>query len=365
MAVGPIGEISVSGHAVSNDVPALVGTPDPCRPSPNQVLAFVTRLSSDGMTAGPTQLVQGAPDCLHSSCASIFYNDYPNYPSFGPLVLNANGTALFAGTGGTLAAIDFSSSSRLSCVVDPADYVQLSTVAPGQLLALFGTDLAPGAPFIPAAGVAASSSTLGVFFNGIPAPILYTGAQQINVQVPFEIAGQSTVQMQVIDQQTTLPLSETLTLGVVARQPAVYLSAGVSESLFPANTLCGGVMTPGLAAAALNADGTVNDCTNPAAAGSVVTIFADGLGPVVPALATGAIAAAPAVALTPAVVAASPADGSIIPSSTLSVPGAITGAVQVQLKLPASLSAGPFGVATALDGTPLREQSIFVWARPE
>jgi uncharacterized protein (TIGR03437 family) len=363
MAVGPTGEIFVSGHADSSDLPALAGTPDACRPSANQVLGFVTRLAPDGTTAGPTQLVQGAPDCLYFSCGAIFYDDYPNYPARGPLALGPNGTVLFAGSNGTLASIDFSARSRLSCVVDPADSVQLSTVAPGQLLSLFGTDLAPATAFLPPGGVAASSSTFGVFFNGIPAPILYSAAQQINVQVPYEIAGQSTVQMKVIDQQTTLPLSETLTLGVVQRQPAVFLTPAASGSLFPGYTVCGGAMALGVAAVALNADGTLNDCGNPATAGSTVTVFLNGLDPVTPPLATGAIAAAPPVPLTPGVVASdpllSPGD-----SSTLSVPGSITGVAQLRLQLPQGLRPGPYSVAVLLDGTLLRERLIVVWTRP-
>src|ERR1035441_4507873 len=180
MAVGPTGDIYVSGHAESSDLPALAGTPDACDPSATQMLAFVTRLASDGATAGPTHLVQNAPDCLYFSCGDILYDDYPNYLAHGPLVLTSNGTALFAGTNGTLASVDFSSSSRLSCLVDPADYAQLGSVSPGQLLSLFGTDLAPATPFIPPTGVADSTATFGVFFNGIPAPILYSGEQQIN-----------------------------------------------------------------------------------------------------------------------------------------------------------------------------------------
>jgi len=364
MAVAPTGEVYASGHSGSSDLPALADTPDACHPFPSQVLAFITRLASDGTTAGPTQLVQNAPDCLYFSCGSILYDDYPNYIAYGPLVLTPNGTALFAGTGGTLASIDFSSGSRLSCLVDPADYAQLSTVSPGQLLALIGTDLAPSTPFIPPAGVAASTTTFGVFFNGIPAPILYSAAQQINVQVPFEIAGQSTVQMQVIDRQTTLPLSETVTLGVVARQPAIYLSPAAIGTLYPESTLCGGVFAFGPAALAVNADGTLNECSNPAAAGSVVTVFVDGLGPVTPALATGAIAAAPPIPLTPGF-AGFNGDESPVPVSTLSLPGAITGVSQVQFQLPQGLSAGPYAFGPTLNGAPLRERFVVVWARPD
>jgi uncharacterized protein (TIGR03437 family) len=119
-------------------------------------------------------------------------------------------------------------------------------------------------------------------------------------------------------------------------------------------------MAPGAAAVALNADGTLNDCGNPAMAGSVVTLFVNGLGPVTPALATGAIAAAPPVALSPGrlVVAGS------VGSTTLSLPGAITGVAQWQLELPPDSPAGPYAVAPLLDGMALREPAILVWTRP-
>jgi uncharacterized protein (TIGR03437 family) len=363
MAVAPTGDILVSGKAVSRDLPALAGTPDGCLPSANQQLGFVTRLAPDGATAGPSQLVQDAPDCLYFSCTILLYDVVPNYPTGWPMALRSDGTALVAGTNGTLASVDFSSGRRLGCVVDPADYVQLSTVAPGQLLTLFGTDLAPATPFIPSSGVAASSAGFGVFFNGIPAPILYSAARQINVQVPYEIAGQTTVQMQMIDQQTPLPVAESLTLGVADRQPSVFLTPAASGSLFPGYTVCNGVMAFGAAAVALNADGTLNDCSNPALAGSVVTVFLDGLGPVTPGLTTGAIAPAPPVPLAPGVTVLDPNLQPVV-STTLSLPGSITGAAQIQLQLPKSLSPGPYAVTPTLAGTPLRERLIVVWTRP-
>ena len=205
-----------------------------------------------------------------------------------------------------------------ACVVDPADDVQIHTVAPGQLLSLFGNDLAPSTSPSPTSGVVPSTSTFGVYFNDIPAPILYSSAQQINLQVPFEIAGQSTVQMQVVDRQTPLHLSETYTLGVVQRQPAIYLTPATIASRINSYTECGGATVFGVAAAALNADGTINDCTNPAPAGSMVTLFVNGLGPVTPALTTGAIDPAPPATLTPGIDIATTSVA--LPSATLTVP---------------------------------------------
>ncbi len=362
MAVAPNGGIYVSGRAGSRDLPALAGTPDGCRPFPNQELGFVAGLAPDGTAAGPAQLVEGAPDCLYLSCPVL--SDFPSYQASWPLALRPDGSAAVAGTNGTVALINFSAASRVACAVDPADYAQLSTVAPGQVLALFGTDLAPAAPLVPPGGVAPSSATLGVVFNGIPAPILYASAGQINVQVPYEIAGQTSVQMQVMDTQPPLPLNETHTLAVVQRQPVIFLSAAALESPFPGYTECGGTVALGPAALALNQDGTWNDCTNPAVGGSTVTVFVDGLGPVTPALATGAIAAAP-LKLTPGV---DVADSTLAPLSatTRSLPGAITGVAQVQVLLPpVSGPVAPFVTTPTVNGNDLRERLILIWVRSQ
>ena len=228
-------------------------------------------------------------------------------------------------------------------------------VAPGQLLSIFGADVAPAEPFIPPGGVAASSATFGVYFNGIPAPILYSSAQQVNVQVPYEIAGQANVQMQVINKQIPLNLSETMSLGVAERQPSVSVANG-SQSPYSGRAVAGGRV-------ARNADGTLNDCTNPAIAGTTVTVFVNGLGPVTPALATGAIAQAPPLTLTPAVDMVD-SNFSTVSSSTSSIPGTISGVAQVAVQVPPSAgSAAPFQVTPTVAGKTFRERLILIWTR--
>jgi uncharacterized protein (TIGR03437 family) len=364
MAVGTTGDIFVSGLADSGDLPGLEDTPDGCRPFPNQVLGFVARLAANGATAGPTQLVTGSPNCDYLTCTPLAYYIVPNYYQTGwPLALRPDGTWLTAGANGALASVDFSSTSRLTCVVDPADNVQLRSVAPGQLISLFGADLAPAAPFTPPSGVAQSTARFGVSFNGIPAPILYSSAQQVNVQVPYAISGETTVQIQVVDNQNPLSLSETHTMGVVERQPTIFLSQAASTSPFPGYTVCGGTMSLGESAVALNADGTVNDCTHPAVAGSVVTVFVNGLGPVTPALSTGAITQAPLAELIPGVDTLDPRLAPIM-TTTTSVPGSISGLAQVQFQLPPALTAGPYTVTPSVSGVTLRERLFVVWVRP-
>jgi uncharacterized protein (TIGR03437 family) len=352
MAVAPSGEILLSGRAASNDL-VLRDTPDGCRPSPNQVLGFIARLTPDGVSVGATQLIYGVPDCLYVNCSSL-----ATYQGGWPVTLRPDGTAVVGGSNGSVASIDFSATSRLACLTDPADNAQLAGVAPGQLLSVFGTNLAPVVPFTPPGPITQSTDAFGVFFNGIPAPILYSSPQQINVQVPFEIAGSDTVQMRVSNQKVVNPVSETRTLSVVQRQPAIFLSPSALLSPIPGWTLCGSTPAFGEAALALNPDGTINDCTNPAPLGSPVTVFLGGFGAVTPALTTGTIASAPAVPLTPSL-DPGPFTGTVV-TATQTVPGSITGVAQVEVR-PGEQFVLFNG--SSLAGVPSRERVILIWAR--
>ncbi len=362
MAVAPTGDIFISGRTGSSDLPGLEGTPDVCRASAVQELGFVARLAPDGATAGPAQLIAGAPDCTYLNCGVS--SNYTDFGTSWPLALRPDGTAVTAGTNGTVASIDFSAGSRLFCATDPADNVQVRTLTPGQLLAIYGTDLASAIPFTPSNGVSTSTKTFGVFFNGIAAPILYSSGQQLNVQVPFELAGQSTVQMQVVNTQIPLSLSATQTFALADRQPSLFLSMAGQESPFPGYTQCGGVVAIGPAALALNADGTLNDCADPAVAGSTVTLFVNGLGQVTPALATGVISPAPAVALSPGV-AILGSNLSPLSTTTLTDPGALTGVAQLQFQVPpAASSPQPYAFTPQVLGNDLRERLGLIWVRP-
>jgi uncharacterized protein (TIGR03437 family) len=130
---------------------------------------------------------------------------------------------------------------------------------------------------------------------------------------------------------------------------------------FPGYSTCGGVAPLGQTALALNADGTVNDCTNPAAIGSEVTVFLNGFGVVVPALATGAIAPSPAVSLAPSLNPGSFTGTTLI--AMTSVPGSITGLAQVQLQDGGGGGQNVLLNGPSLAGTPLRERVILIWTR--
>lgn len=147
-------------------------------------------------------------------------------------------------------------------------------VAAGEILSIYGQGIGP-------ATAAASAFDAGgrlplivgqtqVFFDGVPAPLFVAGAYQVNVQVPWEVAGKRSTSVQLMYRGVP---SNAVDLAVTAAEPELF-------------TLLGTVQ-----AAVLNQEGSVNDAGAAAARGSVVSFFATGLGPTIPASTTGLRAA--------------------------------------------------------------------------
>src|SRR5208283_4971639 len=106
--------------------------------------------------------------------------------------------------------------------------------------------------------------------------------KQINLQVPYEVAGQSQLTMEVSSQTVSPALLESYILAVAARQPSIFVAtASYDAPIFDIAT-CNGTSIAGVQPLAFNADGSANSCANPAAAGSTVTIFLNGLGVTTP-----------------------------------------------------------------------------------
>jgi uncharacterized protein (TIGR03437 family) len=316
MAIDAAGNIVFTGTGYSSDLPGLWDTPVASRPTSTNPLAFVARLSSDGTVLSSTQLL-------------------PPYHYGGPVAVRGDGTILVAsydGNGSAIQAVSLSTAAtRVTVIADSADNARLSSVAPGQLITLYGNDLAPSAggaidPAQPLPG-------LSLRFNGIAAPLLYASATQINLQVPFEIAGQSQVTLEVSSQLASPPVAESFILAVLDRQPSVFLlPEDFTGTVFDAAS-CNGQSVSGLRPLAVNADGTLNSCANPAPSGSAVTIFMNGIGVTTPPQTTGTLSNS-LTALSPGPVPLiSPSQASATILSTSTIPGAIAGLAQVRIQL--------------------------------
>jgi uncharacterized protein (TIGR03437 family) len=127
-------------------------------------------------------------------------------------------------------------------------------VAPGELIVIYGAGLGPEsgvAGALDSSGLMANLlSGAEVRFDGVPAPVFYAQYGQINVQVPYTVAGNTVTQVQALYQGNPVG---SLTLAVVPAAPA----------LFPV---------------VVNLDGSPNSAIDPTALGSILTFYATGEG---------------------------------------------------------------------------------------
>jgi uncharacterized protein (TIGR03437 family) len=317
LALDAAGSIYIGGFSSSPDFPGLDVVPAGCRPSYIYPVPFVTRLSEDGSSLTHTQLAFGLTTATPQNFLVPFY---------GFTAVDEQGNA-WAQAGNALALVDlFAPAQNLTCTADAADLAPLTSVAPGQLLSLFGEGIGPNAvAYQPKAGVYSSSQPgLSVTFNGLPGPLLYASPGQINVQVPYEIAGATSVSMEVRlggDALTPGSLVGTGSFLVVTSQPSAFVGALEFAT-------CNDLVAANLLAVASNSDGSFNSCSNPADLGSVIKLYLNGLGVAGGHPATGAIATNPATPF-PVSVTADGAGFVAIESN----PGEIIGVTSVKIRI--------------------------------
>ncbi len=332
----------IAGLAGSDDLPGLSSTVVGCRPKVQQYVPFVAHLNADGSGIFSTVL---------------FGDTVPNLFA-GPLV--ADGTRGVAATAGAeLASLDFES-PPVACVVDAADTAPVASVAPGQLVTLFGTDIAQPSPISATKSFPTQAGHVALTFNGIPAPLLYVGENQINAQVPFEVAGAGTVEMKLTSQTPGgEPVGDVQTLRVVAASPALFRSRETQPVCL--NFAQGQeVLVP----LARNPDGSFNSSCNPAPYGSTVTLYVNGAGALGIDETTGAIATGPAAPVNVGIgngyVELQPA---VAVTGATTMPGSISGLVQIQVKLPDYTSDAFFQLNLQQGALPFRDTGAIIWAK--
>ncbi len=109
---------------------------------------------------------------------------------------------------------------QITSVLNGASFLS-DAVAPGEIIAIFGTNLGPDA------GVGAQLSggqltnalaDARVLINGSAAPLFYAGKTQINAQVPYQAQSRATIQVIYQDQA-----SNTLTVPVASSAPGLFI----------------------------------------------------------------------------------------------------------------------------------------------
>ena len=115
------------------------------------------------------------------------------------IAIAKDGSVLVSHSGNVLESVSLDEPPAIACVTDSADLAPILAVAPGQLISLFGSGLAPDHVGLGIGNsVPTSFPDVSVTINGVAAPLLYSSSNQINVQVPFELAGAGKVRLELI-----------------------------------------------------------------------------------------------------------------------------------------------------------------------
>ncbi len=102
--------------------------------------------------------------------------------------------------------------------------------APGMVISLFGQNLATGIPTLPSSPLPLLLGGVTVTLNGVSAPLYYVSPTQINVQIPYSIAANSTATVKV----SANGQSATSQIAVEAHAPEVF--ADTASLLVPYQT---------------------------------------------------------------------------------------------------------------------------------
>jgi uncharacterized protein (TIGR03437 family) len=134
-----------------------------------------------------------------------------------------------------------------------------SPIAPGEVIAIFGTNLA--APF----------GQTSVTINGIPAPVVFVSPGQINVEVPASLA--------TVAAPNLAPAAVVVTTPAGSSTAEVAALAGSAPGLFTLDASgCGQVAALNVTPAGAT---SINSPANSAAPGDYVALFGTGFGPAV------------------------------------------------------------------------------------
>ena len=199
-----------------------------------------------------------------------------------------------------------------------------AAIAPGEIVVLAGNGLGPANLTVntPTSKGVFGTQLAGttVSFNGTPAPIVYTSSGYVAAIVPYEIFGQQSVPVTVTYNNATTVVT---TLPVALTAPGIFTADSTGSGQ----------------AAALNQDGTLNSASNPASAGSIITLYATGEGQTNPGGVDGKIANS------------SPYPAPIQPVSVLigdlagvvqyagAAPSLVAGVMQINVQVPTGIAA--------------------------
>ena len=265
LALDASGHTWLSGFTTNPDFPLIA----PLQPTLTGNTPFLVRFGENGAVDFSTYV--GGSFAAVSSLAAT-----PGGSVW--LAGKADFNLLPGGSGGLFARVDLQPLDTpqpgvplVRAVYNSAGYLLGDMVSPGEIVTLFGAELAPAAE---AAGGFPLPQTLegaAVTVAGVAAPLLYVSAGQINLQIPYDVpAGDAKL---IVTRGTGSSVERSLR--VVAATPGIYMLGADARSL---------------PAVVHSADYSLVTQDNPAHSGEYLVIFCTGLGATNPPFAAGAAA---------------------------------------------------------------------------
>jgi uncharacterized protein (TIGR03437 family) len=289
MALGPDGAIYVTGSTGSNDFPVTDG-------------AFRTSRSGGTCTEFASPSASSSSPCTDAFLVKIDPN------AVGP-------------------------PRAIAAIVNAVNAVG-GPVAPGEFVALFGLGIGPrqaGSGQIgPDGKLPTTIAGTTVTFDGLIAPLLYAGGNQINAIVPYRVEGKASTTVHVT---TPSYSADVATMAVGTANPGLMSIGGTGQGQ----------------AAALNQDGSLNGDANlptctapgcgPAAPGSLIVLFGDGAGAMLPPGVEGTVSSTLSVPVASVTATIGGLPAQVIYAGA--APTLLQGILQVNAIIPANVAPGP------------------------
>jgi uncharacterized protein (TIGR03437 family) len=298
--------------------------------APGTTNCTVTLSAAAGPAGATFTLSSGSPDAMVPASATVPAGATSVAFSLSASQVKAAELARVTATVGSSAVIADvvlvpPDSAVAAIIVVSAAQSAPGPVAPGELVTVYGYGMGPAngmGAVVQSGKVGTAIGGASVLFDGNPAPLLYARSDQVNAVVPFGVANRTSTQVQV---RYGGAVSNVLTVPVAATSPGIFTmnASGSGQG------------------AILNHDGSVNSTANPAAPGSVVTIYATGGGITNPSSPDGSITGTDVLPslVNPVSVWIGDVQTEVLYRGA--APTFVAGALQINARVPTTITPGP------------------------